>query len=63
MSWYVIVVSFVLLLSAPAPDVLFSMIAHSGLCRLTHFEAAMPPRPYRPLLAAVFGVSVPKGSV
>jgi hypothetical protein len=63
MSWYVIVVSFVLLLPAPAPDVLFSMIAHGGLCGLAHFEAAMSPRAYRPLLTAVFGVTIPEGSV
>jgi hypothetical protein len=52
-----------LLLSAPAPYLVFSMIAHSLLCGLAHLKAAMTPGSYGPLFASVFGVTVPKGSV
>jgi hypothetical protein len=63
MSWYVIGCFFLLLLSAPAPYLVFSMIAHSGLCGLAHLKATMAPRSYGPLFASVLGVTVPKGSV
>jgi hypothetical protein len=54
---------FPLLLSAPAPYLVFFMIAHSLLCGLAHLKAAMTPRAYWPLFAAVLCVTVPKGSV
>jgi hypothetical protein len=63
MSWYVIVLFPLLLLSAPAPYLVFSMIAHSLLCGLAHLKAAMSPRAYGPLFAASLGVSVPKGTI
>jgi hypothetical protein len=62
MSWYVMLFLSVLL-SAPAPYLVFSMIAHFGLGRLVHLKAAMAPRSYGPLFAAVLCVTVPKGSV
>jgi hypothetical protein len=62
MSWYVIVL-FPLLLSAPAPYLVFSMIAHCLLCRLAHLKAAMSPRAYWPLFAATLSMSVPKGTI
>jgi hypothetical protein len=52
-----------LLLSAPAAHLLFSMIAHSGLRARAFLETPMTPRPNRPLLAATLGMSIPKGSV
>jgi hypothetical protein len=63
MSWYVIVLFPLLLLSAPAVHLVFSMIAHSLLCGLAHLKAAMTPRAHRPLFAAVLSVTVPEGSV
>jgi hypothetical protein len=63
MSWYVIVLFPLLLLSAPAPYLVFSMVAHSLLCGLAHLKAAMSPRAYWPLFAASLGMTVPKGSV
>jgi hypothetical protein len=52
-----------LLLSAPAAHLLFSMIAHSGLCAGAFLKAPMPPRPYWPLFAATLGMSIPKRSI
>ena len=52
-----------ILLSAPTVYLVFSMIAHSLLCGLAHFKAAMSPGSYGPLFASVLGVTVPKGSV
>jgi len=62
MSWYVMLFLSVLL-SAPTPNLVFSMIAHFSLGRLAHFEAAMAPWTYGPLFASVLSVTVPKGSV
>jgi hypothetical protein len=64
MSAYVIVLFLsVLLLSAPAPNLLFSMITYGCLCGFAHFKTAVSPRPYGPLFAASFCVSVPEGTV
>jgi hypothetical protein len=63
MSWYVIVLFPLLLLSAPTPYLVFSMIAHLSLGRLAHLKAAMAPGSYGPLFASVLSVTVPKGSV
>jgi hypothetical protein len=52
-----------LLLSAPAPYLVFSMIAHSLLCGLAHFVATVAPWTYGMLKTAFLGVTVPKGSV
>jgi hypothetical protein len=54
---------FPLLLSAPAPYLVFPMIAHSLLCRLAHFVTTVTPWPYGMLKTAFLGVTVPKGSV
>jgi hypothetical protein len=54
---------FLLLLSAPAPNLVFSMIADCLLCGLAHLEASMSPRPHRPLLASLFCVTVPEGTI
>jgi hypothetical protein len=62
MSWYVMLFLSVLL-SAPAPNLVFSMIAHFSLGRLAHLKAAMAPRSYGPLFASVLGVTVPERSV
>jgi hypothetical protein len=63
MSWYVIVLFPLLLLSAPAPYLVFSMIAHCLLCGLAHFVTTVTPRTYGMLFAFVLCVTVPKGSV
>jgi hypothetical protein len=39
------------------------MIADCLLCGLAHLEASMSPRPYRPLLASLFCVTVPEGTI
>jgi hypothetical protein len=63
MSWYVIVLFPLLLLSAPAPNLVFSMITHSGLCGLAHFVATVTPWTYGMLKTASIGVTVPKGTI